>query len=279
MPDYRPRTPERRRAHAEYENRRRRLIAYGRWNPRTDAGHVRDHVRSLMAAGVSWRKIAALADVPEATIARLLWGRAGRPPSGWIRTPTATAILNVRADRESLSPRALVDATGTHRRLQALITLGWSRTKLAEHLELDRNTVGRILNRRRVYAATAVEVRDLYDRLWNVLPPRATKWDVSAAVAAQREATARGWVGPLAWDDENIDDPAARPAKARKAAKAIDDVVVERALAGRPVELNRAEAAEVTRIATARGMSASQIAEITDRAERSVVRYRSEMAT
>lgn len=278
MPDYRPRTPERRRAHTEYENRRRKLIAYGRWNPRTDAHHVRDHVRSLMAAGLSWRKVAELADVPEATVGRLLYGKAGKSPSAWLRTPAATAILNVKADRDTLSPRALVDATGTHRRLQALIALGWSRTKLAEHLGLERNTVGRYMTRPKVYASTAADVRDLYDRLWNVLPPSSSKWDVSALVAARREAARSRWAPPLAWDEETIDDPAARPAGARKAAPVIDDVAVERALAGDPVELSRAEAAEVTRIATERGMSASQIAKITGRTQRSVVRYRSEAA-
>jgi hypothetical protein len=268
-------TPERRRAHAAYEARRRRLIAYGRWNPRTDADLVRPHVRSLMESGLSWRKVAELADVPEATVGRLLYGKAGKPPSDWVKTASATAILNVKASLSDLSPRALVDATGTHRRLQALIALGWSRTKLAQEMASGSNTIGRVLDRPRVYASTAAEVRDLYDRLWDVSPPIRHKWDRSAAEAARREAARNRWPVPMQWDDETIDDPDARPAAPNRSAHDVDSFAVDLALGGEEVRLAAAEVAEVVRIGTERGMSARRLAEITGRTDRTVQRRRS----
>lgn len=271
MPEW---TPERRRAHAAYEARRRRLIAYGRWNPRTDAELVRPHVRSLMESGLSWRKVAELAGVPEATVGRLLYGKAGKPPSEWLKTTSAAAILNVKASPAMLSPRALVDATGTHRRLQALIALGWSRTKLAQEMASERNTIGRVLDRPRVYASTAVEVRNLYDRLWDVQPPMRHKWDQSAAEAARREALQKGWAVPMRWDDETIDDPAACPAALDGAGHDVDPFAVELALDGERVRLRPAEVAEVVRIGTGRGMSVKQLAEVTGRDTRTVQRWR-----
>lgn len=270
------RTTNYRSAHAAYENRRRRLIAYGRWQPFVDAEPVRQHIRSLMGAGVSRRRIPELAGVPDATIGRVLYGSAQKAPSKQIRAEAAERILRVRLTEEALSPRVLVDATGTHRRLQALIALGWSRGKLAEQFEVERNTIGRCMARARVYSATAAAVRNLYDRLWDVPPPEATRWDVSAAVASRREAARKGWPPPLAWDDETIDDPAAKPHHA--APVHLDEVAIERALGGGQVRLTRAEAAEVARIGTERGMTAREIADATGRTQRSVVRYRAEIA-
>jgi len=265
-----------RQSHAAYEQYRRKQVAYGRWQPYMDAEPVRAHVRALMAAGVSRRRIAVLAGVHEATIGRLLYGRTDRAPSGQVRTASARALLSVRATKEALSPRTAIDATGTKRRLQALVALGWSRQKLAESFGADRSCIGRYMVRDRVQASTALAVKDLYDRMWDTAPPEETRWDRAAAAAARNYAADRGWVKPMAWDDETIDDPAAKPSgtKQGKAPAIVDPIAVEQALKGEKVHLNSVEAAEVVRIATDRGMSARQIAAITGRTARTVVRRR-----
>jgi hypothetical protein len=274
----RHRTKQYRTTHAAYESHRRRQIAYGRWQPFVDAEPVRRHVRSLMGAGLSRRRIPELAGVPDATVGRLLYGKAGKPPSKLIRAEAAEKILRVRATDENLSPRTLVDATGTHRRIQALIANGWPRVKLAEQFDFDRNAVGRCLSRSRVYASTAAAVRDLYDRLWDVPPPENDRWEASAAETARREAARKGWVKPLAWDDSTIDDPSALPWRplAGQGRSVADPVAVERALNGEALELNPAEIEEVVRIGTAKGMSARKLAEVTGRTGRSVQRRRSQ---
>ena len=56
--------------------------------------------------------------------------------------------------------------------------------------------------REQVAVATAQLVRELYDELAMVTGP---------SQRARTLAAKHGWAPPLAWDDETIDDPAARP--------------------------------------------------------------------
>jgi hypothetical protein len=265
--------PECRATHAAYERHRTRMIAYGRWQPFVDAEPVRAHVRRLMADGLSRRRIAELADVTETTVIRLLYGQADRPPSRKIRTENARALLTVESGREILGPTALIDGTGTRRRLQALVAQGWSRSRLAEQLGNNYQVVGRYMVRDRVTASTARAVRGLYDRLWDAPPPERNHWEVAAAVAARRKAERNGWAKPMAWDDETIDDPDAEPRQGSEW-DGIDPVAVERAIAGESVPLSPAEIDEVIRIGNAKGMSALQIAAAAGCSARAVQRRR-----
>lgn len=263
-----PRSSERRAAHAAYERHRTRMIAYGRWQPHVDAEPVRAHVRGLMADGLSRRRITEISGVSETTVIRLLYGQPGRSPSKVIRTESARALIAVRADLDMLGPTALVDATGTRRRLQALIAQGWSRARIAERLNTHPDVISRYTRRARVTAAVVRAVRALYEDLWDVKPP-----EDGDAAAARRHAAANGWLPPLAWDDETIDDPGAGPAHGQDSG--IDEIAVERALAGDTVPLTPAEITEVVRIGTERAMSVRRLAEITGRTERSIQRRRS----
>lgn len=80
-----------------YSQRRRRLIAYGRWEPWVDADPVRTHVREQMRAGLGWKPLAQLAGVAPNTISRLLYGK---PPTTRMRAEVAGRILAVRACSE-----------------------------------------------------------------------------------------------------------------------------------------------------------------------------------
>src|SRR5580704_10641412 len=124
---------------------RYRMIAYGQWEPFTDATPVREHVRSLQAQGLGWQRIAELAGVAAPTVSSLLYGRAGRPPTGKVRTATAEALLASRPALDDLPATAPVDAAGTRRRMQALAAAGWSAQRLADHLAVDRAHAGRII--------------------------------------------------------------------------------------------------------------------------------------
>lgn len=275
MSGYRP--AEVRRSHAAYERHRHRMIAYGRWQPYVDAEPVRDHVRQLMSDGLSRRRIAALADVTNTTVIRLLYGQGKKPPSRKIRTESAQALLEIRSRLEILGPTARIDATGTRRRLQALVALGWSRTKLAEALGGHRDVVSRYMLRDQVTVATARAVRSLYDRMWDTAPPEHDRWDASAAAYARRTAERRGWAPPMAWDDETIDDPAAKPHI--EAPVVIDEVAVKRALDGdRSVSLTKEERAEAVRIGTEIRLSANHLGKLLGTSARTVVRDRKGVA-
>lgn len=98
-----------------------------------------------------------------------------------------------------------IDATGTVRRLRALNALGWTCAALAAH---DGTTTQAALQqvmkheRPTTYVTTATRVARLYDQLSMTPGP--------SPLAAAR-ARAKGWAPPLAWDDQDLDDPTATP--------------------------------------------------------------------
>ncbi|MBO0815833.1 MAG: helix-turn-helix domain-containing protein [Actinobacteria bacterium] len=203
-----------RQAGRDYARHRYRLIAYGRWQPFTDAAPVRDHVRRLMARGIGANRIAVLAAVSPGAVGHLLYGdpARGEPPSRRIRTATAQRLLAVRFTKASLAPGAVMDAAGTRRRLQALIATGWSGRALAARLGMGTAHLHRILRGRpAVTAATACRVRDLYDQLWDQLPPESSHGERISVAKARAHAARNAWPPPLAWDDDMIDDPDACP--------------------------------------------------------------------
>ena len=150
----------------------------------------------------------------------------------------------------------LIDATGTRRRLQALAARGWSSDDLGARLGVTGAAVRQWTYRTRVQRDTAVKVADLYDELWDQ-PGCRTK---TAARAAKR-----GWAVPLAWDDDEIDDPAALPRHGLRAE-----------VRGRPRNEDREE--QVMALTRA-GLSATEIALRLRTNKRYVVRVRSRYRT
>jgi hypothetical protein len=212
-----------RQANTDYENHRARQITYGRWHPFVDAQPVREHVQALQAAGLGWRRIAILAGVNKSIVRGLLWGNKSvgdsyRKPRQRMKASTADKLLSVTASFDALADKALTDATGARRRLQALVACGWSRGKLAERLGLKRSDLTRLMNEPRVIAAKARAVRRLYDELWDQPPPSVTPGDKGAITRSLRHARTHGWRRPIEWDDDRIDDPT--PTRAERASSA-----------------------------------------------------------
>jgi transcriptional regulator with XRE-family HTH domain len=198
-------------ANSTYEAARVRSLAYGR-TPYVDAGPAREHVRALGEAGLGWKHVARLAGVSYGAMSKLLYGEQNRRlgPSKRIRPDAAARILAVRVDQ--LADGAIVDGTGTRRRLQALVAAGWSQARLAGRLGMLPTNFGPlILGQRQPTAGTARRVADLYDELWNVAPDAASGYQAGAISRARRHAARAGWAPALAWDEDTIDDPAARP--------------------------------------------------------------------
>lgn len=202
-------------ARAAYNAARARAIAYGTWNPYTDATPVRAHLLALADAGIGHKRAAALAGVAPSTVSSLRFGKAGRTVAR-VRLDTARRILAVAVPAVPTTPvradGALVDATGTHRRLRALACVGWSDSRLAERIGLTGANYLAMFKRPQVRASTARAVAALYDELWDVPPPAANRWQAGGVRRTLRRAKAAGWSPPLAWDDDTIDDPAALPA-------------------------------------------------------------------
>ena len=92
-----------------------------------------------------------------------------------------------------------VTAIGARRRLEALAAIGYTVTDLAEFLNIDAGHFAEDLEVP-PYKFTAVAA--LFDRLQ--LRPGTSE-------RVRDEASERGWAPPLAWDEDNIDDPDAEP--------------------------------------------------------------------
>jgi hypothetical protein len=202
-----------REAFAAYKDKREKLIAAGEWQPFMDAKPVRAHLHKLMAGGLSLRATAALAGVPKSTLQSMMYGAPGhgRAPSKGIDVDTGQRILALSPTLDDYPPRAWIDATGTQRRLQALAVLGWPMTQIAPHAGMAPTYVQRILRGDRVLASTFRAVRAAYDQLWNQQPSTETRAERISVTKTLAHARKNGWVSPLAWNDDEIDDPKARP--------------------------------------------------------------------
>jgi DNA-binding CsgD family transcriptional regulator len=189
----------------------RRRRAYDRANGktgRTDATQPRAHLERLVARGWSQDQIAAAAGLNQATISIIL----ARQYAG-VRRSTAAAILDIRLDQDPPIPRGFIDATGTSRRLQALMVLGHALPDIADQIGVSKSNLHDLAEGRwkTVRTATAGKVARVYRKL-STLPAPPDR----IAELARNEAMARGWHGPMAWD--NIDDPACQPDEDRPAA-------------------------------------------------------------
>jgi len=70
-------------------------------------------------------------------------------------------------------------------------------------------------------------VKDTYDRLWDLDPPRITAEQEEAASKAGADAARRGWAPPQAWDDDQIDLPEGRPEKGWKPSRRTTKLAVD----------------------------------------------------
>lgn len=100
--------------------------------------------------------------------------------------------------------RGLTPSLGAQRRLRALAALGWSWHACAEQVGMEKRFVQRLAagDRATVHPATHDRIAALYERLSMTVGP-----SPRTRAYAQRH----GWLPPLAWDDADLDDPAAAP--------------------------------------------------------------------
>lgn len=119
-------------------------------------------------------------------------------------TPRANWHRQYLKDRRFIGKR-LIDATGTKRRLQALVYAGWPMRALDRRLDFQPGRCHKLVLTDLVKRSTAHKVAQLYDELWDKPAPKQTR------VKAHNQAKAKGWAPCGAWDDDQIDDPKVRP--------------------------------------------------------------------
>lgn len=221
----------------------------------TDAEPIRRWVRFLMDNGVGYKRISAVTGVPATSVGALLFGKRGHPISK-IKIENARKLLDLTLDsavttRVPIRPAAgaRVRGVGTTRRIQALVALGWSQASLARAIGWTPANFGPLAHGdREVTQMTADKVAALYEKLSMVRPPERTRAEKYAASRARNMARANGWLPPLAWDDDQLDDPDAIPTEVAVKDLSIDDDSVDEAAILRRMEGDksvRLSAAEV----------------------------------
>lgn len=248
-----------------WHRNRRRLIAYGRWQPQPqiDPTAARTKLRELRTDHLlSQEALAELTGQSTSTIAALLYPEHGDYRS-WITAATDEAIRSAHFDLDALSGHRRIRNIGTARRLQALAASGWSITELARRRGTSTAALAATLSHRTVTVDLAREIRDLYRALADQPGPSSR---------ARSRALARGWATPAMWDEDTIEDP--HNLATTRDDDLIDPIAIERALAGEAVGLTAVEQVEVVNIGTQLGLSSQDLATVLAISSRTVQRIR-----
>jgi hypothetical protein len=234
---------------SQYELNRQRQIAAGTWQPYVDAAPARAHLAALAAAGVGRRRVMSLTGLTDSALIKLARGVNGRPPSRRIRPETERLILSIPLGDESVADGQAVDATGTIRRVQAMVALGWTFTVQAALAGRALGNYNAVMRAVQVRRSTADGVKAVYAQLSMTVPE-----DTPSSRRARAHAAARNWFAPLAWDDDNIDDPAATPVllpPVDGSDPAADEMTIQHRAAGHDVPVDTVTRIEIVRRLTA----------------------------
>ncbi|UJV42028.1 hypothetical protein [Streptomyces sp. AMCC400023] len=206
--NYRCRLPECVERKNAWARNRDRALRAGTWQPLEDAAPVRAHLRTLLNSGLTRQRIADLAGVPPQSITDLIHGRRRGLRH---RTSPEFAAKLLAVDPATASP-ARVDATGSHRRIRALVAAGWPLLHIGRQLSLNPQRPEQILRQDRVYATTRDIVLDGYPRLARQRPERRGVPRDKARWSRER-ARANRWPDPAYWAErmDVIDDPDFEP--------------------------------------------------------------------
>ncbi|MEU9703058.1 hypothetical protein [Streptomyces sp. NPDC047981] len=195
-------------AHARWQARRRAEQKAGTWQPFMPAGPVRAHVRRIQEAGMPIRPLAVRLGLGRDGLDYLMYGDDRHELGDRVRRETGEAVLAFWPKISDFPDAARIDPTGTHRRVEALETLGFGRLFIGQRVGMPKASFSRALRADRITAQVARSVMRAYDELWDQRPE---DHGVLAWVAdrTRRAAAAAGSAGPLSWDDDTIDDPRA----------------------------------------------------------------------
>ncbi len=158
---------------------------------------TRAHVQALRDKGIGVARISELSGVDHASISDITAGVYAS-----VRRRTHDAIVAIPIPDRIVDGGAMLPSVGTARRIRALSRVGHSQTSIATRFCVNVQVINRILVQPYVTSLWAARISDLYEELQLSHGPSGI---------ARRRAEAKGWPPPLAWDDDTIDDPKAKP--------------------------------------------------------------------
>lgn len=221
MPDWTPDPARAARRLADYERRRYQRKRAGDWAPFTDTAPVRQHLQALREAGVTQEQISEAAGVSVATLIRA--AKQTRMTSAAADAIMAIPIpipgLDPDVDRQQ-PPGAAVMTAGE--KLQTLVADGWTLVQIAQATGLSERAIYQQVHQQVPPARTTAEAIDrVYDQLVDNDPG-----DGHIAARARLRAERAGWQPSTPPQPPEAD---------------IDDVAVERVVAGDRLPLRPAE--------------------------------------
>ena len=162
-----------------------------------DVAEVRAHLTALRAAGMTWRAIGEVCGVTASALCSI-----GGGATTTINAGRARRVLAVRPGAVYARANAAghVPAVGARRRIRALLAIGWTHAHIAEAAGIPPRRPALILSQ-----AGDMVTLDAHDRIADAYDELSMRQGPSA------RNRRLGYPPPLAWDDETIDDPRARP--------------------------------------------------------------------
>jgi uncharacterized protein YerC len=228
-------------------------------------------IMQLVREDWTYADIEAVSGVSVPTISRIMRGVTVR-----VERETADAILGTKPSMRHRAPEPRkVDATGTVRRLRALVAVGWTFWAISARAGHAKTWALNITRSTTVTTTTRDLIARLYDEMWNTLPPLNTPVEKQSYARSRRIAQKHGWASPLAWDDDTIDDPGAEPEL--PTAEELWAEAVEYALAGEQPQLTPEQRREVITVLNERRWSGKKIANHIGCNVKTVERVRAEL--
>lgn len=183
------------------DKRRQIRKLYGRPSPLIDPAPVRAHIDYLRGWGLSCAAIAEAAGISADAVKVHVAGQRSR-----IHRRYATAILGVGLAPHPAQTRPLAD--GARRRVQALAVAGWPLEVQGQRFGLhSKGALVEVISNPTLLARYHWGLVELYDELSMKRGP---------SNLTSRRAIRRRWVPALAWDEDTIDDPTAKPDLGRR---------------------------------------------------------------
>lgn len=191
-----------------WQANRLRAVADGTWEPFIDATPVREHLLKLYAAGYTPHRVSVLTGIDWTTV-RLYTQAIPKQGRGRIQRTTRLFEAKILAIQPEPAQPGRVDPTGTCRRIQALVAIGWPMKEIGPHIGIKPDNVRRIIKRGgQVYGTTAQATIGAYEKLRHTHPHKHGVSEIGIS-RALRYAKEQRWAPPKYWDQHPgaIDDP------------------------------------------------------------------------
>jgi hypothetical protein len=224
-----------------------RKLGRGAYTSQAQTARGRARLQAYYESGVSSTRLAATLGCAVATVLRHLKGGDYR-----MRRQLFDKVMAYDPQPDAFDGKkrggSLLDNTGTQRRLRALNAEGFGSEFIGARMGVHGRYIADLMRGAGGEHVTYEMKRDVA-RVYEELAgkdPVALGMTLNNVNALKSGAKRKGWLTSIWWDDDTIDDPGASlyPKRERRG---IDEMAVERALGGEPMELTREERGEVQR--------------------------------